>query len=483
MNILSFNFVVFFVIFFLIYWFFLKEKKKEQNILLLIASYVFYSFADWRMTILLFIFTIIFYVFGIWIAKTIDKKPKVSIFLTTIGFIAGIGLLFYFKYFNFFVEGLSDLVTLFGFQTGWTEKHIIFPLGVSFFTFKFISYIYEVSQENIEPEKDFISFAAYIAFFPTIAAGPIDRPQTFLPQLNKIRSFDYVQATDGCRQILWGLFKKVVIADNCAIYVNRVFESYQDQAGSVLLLAAIFRAFYVYADFSGYSDMAIGVSKLLGFRVTKNFNYPFFAQNIAEFWRKWHMSLTSWLTDYVFRTLNFKWRKWGKFGMILAIIVNFVLVGLWHGANWTYVVFGFYHAMLFVILILSGAILKKNDIDTYKWGFPKPKVLFNMLLTFGLVTLGMVITRSESIGQAFAYFSGMAHWKTVSAFYKIFLMRNFWLVVIMLVVEWIQRNKEHGLDLAGIKSHVLKFSIYYILIALLFVFGVANIETFIYFQF
>ena len=486
MNIFSLGFVAFFIIIFLIYWFCLKERKTEQNILLLAASYLSYSFADWRMTVLLLGFTVIFYTFGLWITKTMDKKPKVSKFLTVIGFIAGIGLLFYFKYFNFFAEGLSDLFALFGFQTGWTEKKIIFPLGVSFFTFKLISYIYEVSQEKIVPEKNFISFAAYIAFFPTIAAGPIDRPQTFLPQINKIRSFNYALAVDGCRQILWGLFKKVVIADTCAVFVMQVFGEYQTQTGSTLLLAAIFRAFYVYADFSGYSDMAIGVSKLLGFRVTKNFDYPFFAQNIAEFWRKWHISLTSWLTDYVFKTLHFKWRKWGKFGIILAIIVNLVLVGLWHGANWTYVVFGLYHAMLFIILILSGAILRKNEVETYKWGFPKPRVLFKMLFTFGLVTTGMIIAGSKNIGQAFEYLGGMVQLDTFRASYRIFTQQDtkvIWFVLFMLVIEWMGRRNHHGLELFGLKwKKWVRWLFYYILVILIFA-SSGKAQEFIYFQF
>jgi D-alanyl-lipoteichoic acid acyltransferase DltB (MBOAT superfamily) len=482
MSITSLGFVAFFVIIFLIYWLCLREKKKEQNILLLIASYVFYSFADWRMSFLILASTIFFYVLGIYIAKTIDKKPKLSTFLTIVGFITGIGLLFYFKYLNFFVDGLSDFIELFGFHTGWVTKVIIFPLGVSYFSFKFISYIYEISQENIEAEKNFISFATYISFFPTITAGPIDRPQTFLPQLNKTRIFDYSLAVDGCRQILWGLFKKMVVADNIAPFVNDVFGNYQNLPGSTLLLAAILYSFQIYADFSGYSDMAIGVSKLLGFKVTKNFNFPFFAQNIAEFWRKWHMSLTEWLTDYVFKTLSFKWRTLGKLGIIFAIIANFLLCGLWHGASWNFVVFGLYHGLLFIPLILSGTMLTNNKNKIYPDKFHKLKALFKILLTFFLVTLGFIVARTVNIEQTFEYLSGLTNIDLASTIISKKYLVSIFFIFFMLIVEWLQRNKQHGLELANIKSHIVKFAIYTVLVAIIFMFG-GTAETFIYFQF
>jgi len=283
------------------------------------------------------------------------------------------------------------------------------------------------------------------------------------------------------RQILWGLFKKVVIADNCAIFVNQVFDG-QLPTGSTLLLAAILFSFQMYADFSGYTDMAIGVAKLLGFRITRNFDFPFFSQNIAEYWRKWHISLTSWLTDYVFMPLNIKWRDSGKWGTIAAIMITFILIGLWHGDNWTFAFFGLYHGLLYIPLILTGAMFKKKKLEIYRWGFPKPGVLFRILLTFGLVTLGNIIFRAENIGQAFEYFSGMMDISTLKAPYRMLKMQEGWLILGMLVVEWIQRTKQHGLDLAGINSHVLKFIIYYILIAILFIFG-GEAETFIYFQF
>jgi D-alanyl-lipoteichoic acid acyltransferase DltB (MBOAT superfamily) len=344
-----------------------------------------------------------------------------------------------------------------------------------------LSYVIDIKRGKFEPTRDIIVFATYVAFFPCILSGPIDRPATLIPQLKNRRIFDYSIAVDGMRQILWGLFKKVVIADNCAVYVNEVFGgSYQLLTGSTLLLTAAIFSFQMYADFSGYTDMAIGVAKLLGIRVTKNFDYPFFAQNIAEYWRKWHISLTSWLTDYVFMPLNVRWRDWGNWGTIAAIMITFILIGLWHGDNWTFAFFGLYEGLLYIPLILTGAMFKKNKLTTYQWGFPKPKVLINILLTFGLVTVGNVIFRADSIGQAFEYLWGITNggwfyvvpgWRQIVCF-----------ISFMLIVEWIQRQKQHGLDLSGINSHVLKFVIYYILIATIFIFG-RQAETFIYFQF
>jgi len=474
----SIEFLIFFVVVFSLYYFVMKEKTKLQNILLLIASYVFYAWANWRILPLLALTTAGFYGLGIAAFEAQTEKRK-SLF-TLLGIVFGVGTLLYFKYFNFFISSFKDLFELFGLQTNWHTFKIIVPIGISFYTFRLLSYIIDIRRDDIEPTRNIIDFATYVAFFPCILSGPIDRPATLIPQLKRKRIFDFSFTVDGMRQVLWGLFKKVVIADNCAVYVDHVFESFQLQSGGTILLAAVIFSVQIYADFSGYSDMAIGIAKILGFKVTRNFDYPFFAQNIAEFWRKWHISLTSWLTDYIFTPLNFIWRKWRKWGMILAIIINFILCGLWHGDKWTYILWGFYHGLLFIPLIFSGTISKKSEIKTYKWGFPKPKVLLNILLTFALVAAGNLITRANSIGQAFEYLWGITNrdwfsiapgWRQITCF-----------IAVMLVVEWKQQQKQHGLDLSRINSHVLKFVIYYALIAAIFIFG-TQAETFIYFQF
>ena len=475
----SIEFLIFFVVVFSLYYFLLDEKTKLQNLLLLVASYVFYAWVNWKILPLLAATTLVFYTLGIAIFQaSADRRKQLG---SLAGIIFGIGTLLYFKYANFFISSFKDLFESMGLHTNLHTFNIVVPVGISFYTFRLLSYILDIKRGKIEPTRNFMVFATYVAFFPCILSGPIDRPATLIPQLNRKRTFNFDLAVDGMRQILWGLFKKVVIADNCAVYVNEVFGgSYQLQSGSSMLLAAMMYSFQMYADFSGYTDMAIGVAKLMGIRVTKNFDYPFFAQNIAEYWRKWHISLTSWLTDYVFMPLNIRWRDGGNWGTIAAIMITFILIGLWHGDNWTFAFFGLYEGLLYVPLILSGAMFTKNKLTTYSWGFPKPKVLLNMLLTFVLVTAGNVIFRADTIGQAFAYLHGITNggWLQVTPGWR----QNLCFIALMLIVEWVQRKKQHGLDLSDIHSHLLKFAIYYVLLVTLFIFG-EKAETFIYFQF
>lgn len=474
-------FVLFFVVVFFVYWFPLKRTTKAQNVFLLVASYFFYGYADWKMLPLLMVATAVFYFLGIGIGRS-ESEKKAS-WLRTLGVVLGVGLLFYFKYLNFFIESFANLFERIGLHTNWHSFNIIMPLGVSFFTFRLISYVLDVYNGEVEPTRDVVEFATYIAFFPCILSGPIDKPK-FISQIHQKREFNYEQAVDGLRQILWGLFKKLVVADNCAVYVDQVFSSYTDQSGSTLFFAAILCSFQVYADFSGYSDMAIGVGKLLGFSITRNFNNPFFALNVADFWRRWHMSLTSWITDYVFTPLNFQFRRWGKVGMIMAILINMVVVGLWHGANWTFVVFGLYHGLLFVPLVLSGAFMKKDQLRTNRIGLPALKDLGGMLLTFTLVSIGVIIFRAESIGQALEFFSRIFS----VGFFSVGIAgagiprRTCLFVAIMLVIEWMQRNQEHGLVLKGVKSVFVRYVCYFGILSLVFMYGVFN-ETFVYFQF
>jgi len=480
----SVNFLVFFAIVFSLYHFFLKEKTKWQNVLLLVASYVFYAWANWKILPLLGVTTVIFYFLGIAISEA--KTEKRGQLYTTLGILFAVGVLLYFKYFNFFISSFGALFENFGLQTNLHTFKILLPIGVSFYTFRLLSYIIDIRQDIFKPTRNIVTFATYVAFFPCILSGPIDRPATFIPQLQNRRTFNYSIAIDGLRQILWGLFKKMLVADYCAIYVHHVFDgNIYVQTASTLIFALFLLTVQIYADFSGYSDMAIGIAKLLGFRVTKNFDFPFFAQNIADFWRKWHISFTSWLTDYIFMPLSFTWRKLGKWGMIMAIIVNFVICGLWHGDNWTFVLWGFYHGLLFIPLIMSGAMFKKNKILTYQWGFPKPKVLLNIMLTFGLIMVGNIFFRADSVNHAIEYFVNIFDKSVLSVPWRInsdYLIPMLFIIV-MFTVEWFQRQKEHGLDLSGIRSHFLKFTIYGALIAMLFLYCRNTDNPFIYFQF
>lgn len=478
----SLTFLLFFVAVFLIYWFPLKNTTRGQNIFLLLASYFFYGYADWKMLPLLIAATLIFYYLGRAIAGA--KSEKQGYWLTFAGVALGVGTLLYFKYFNFFIESFASLFNAVGLHANLHTFNIIMPLGISFFTFRLLSYIIDIYRGKGQPTDDIIAFGTYVAFFPCILSGPIDRP-AFIKQLQAKREFSYDQAVDGCRQILWGLFKKIVVADNCAIYVDQVWGDIPHQSGSTLVLAAILYSFQMYADFSGYSDMTIGLGKLIGFNITKNFNYPFFAVNVADYWRRWHMSLTSWLTDYVFMPLNIKFRDWGNFGMILAIIINMVVVGMWHGANWTFAVFGLYHGLLFVPLILSGAFFKKAKIQTNKLGLPVLKDFGRMVLTFTLVTIGLMIFRADNVPQVWEYMCGICDKSLLSTPWlmtQIYYIPQFLFILLMFAAEWIQRKQEYALAIDAIQSKTLRYSIYSLIVILLMWVG-GQAETFIYFQF
>ena len=348
-------FFVFFGIFFLIYHFVFNNNLKAQNFFLLIGSYVFYGWMDGKLLYFIIGASVLNFILGFYIEKQQQYlKRKVLLY---IGLLQGIGGLFFFKYYNFFIESFNHLFQSFGVNISMKTLNFIVPLGISFFTFRTISYLLDIYKGKIQATKDWIVFLNYISFFPTVLSGPIDKSNTFIPQLEKQRKFNYDLITDGFRQIIWGLFKKTVIADNCALITNQIFADYEILPASSLLLGAFLYTIQIYADFSGYSDMAIGVSKLLGFNVSKNFDYPFFSQNIAEFWRKWHISLTTWLTEYVFTPLSIIFRDFNKLGLVFSILINFTIIGIWHGANWTYILFGFLHGSYFIPLILKQEIL------------------------------------------------------------------------------------------------------------------------------
>lgn len=469
MSFYSFPFLFFITVLFALYYFAADGKAGWQNFILLAGSYLFYGMADLKMIWLLAAITLAYY--GLGIATGRVKSEKASSALSVVGIVAGVAILIYFKYLNFFIESF-----------GGGALNIILPIGISFFIFRLLSYIVEIRRGHIEPTTNLLSFATYISFFPCIMAGPIDRP-VFMEQLEKPREFKYDITVDGLRQFIWGLFKKVAIADNIAGCVDSIWGcDFTALPAGKLLATAVLYSFQMYFDFSGYSDMAIGVGKVLGLKVAKNFNYPFFALNVADYWRRWHMSLTSWLTDYVFMPLNVKFRDWGKVGMILAIVINFVLVGMWHGDNWTYAVFGLYHGLLFIPLILTGAFYKKAKIKTGWLGLPVLKDFGRIVLTFLLVTVGLIIFRAPSVGSAFAY---IGHLFSTSIF-KFELERRcfqcFAFILVAMVIEWAQRKKDHGLEISGIKSPVLRFAIYIVLLVTTLIFSTDS-SAFIYAQF
>jgi D-alanyl-lipoteichoic acid acyltransferase DltB (MBOAT superfamily) len=473
----SIEFAIFLLIVFLLYWRFSK-KVRIQNLFLLVASYFFYSWWNWKYLSLVLFCSIVNYMAGLLLMKTDEQKRRKLIL--TVCCLISIGVLGIFKYYDFFITSFADAFASVGIHLHVKTLHLILPVGISFYTFHTLSYTIDVYRRKFEPTKDIVSFFLFVSIFPLAMAGPIERATNVLPQIYKNRVFDYQQTVDGLRQILWGLFKKVVIADNCAILVDQTFGSYQTETGSTLLLGAIFFTFQIYCDFSGYSDMALGIGKLLGFKFMRNFSNPYFSRDIAEFWRRWHISLTTWFRDYLYIPLGGS--RVAQWKVIRNTFIIFLVSGFWHGANWTFIVWGAFHALLFLPLIL----FKKNrkNIDTIAEGklLPSIQELFQMGLTFFLVVIGWVFFRADSIADAFAYLGGMAQWVTLRAFGRFVMYREAWLILLMLAVEWIQREKQHGLQIDTLKYPAVRWGIYYAIIMAIVLLGGTQ-TAFIYFQF
>lgn len=480
----SLEFLGFFTLFFFIYWLVFKNSLTAQNLFLLVGSYAFYAWWDWRFLILIIGSSLLNYILGVNIQKR--KNNKTKRLLVGIAILQGIGLLILFKYADFFITSFVDFSKYLGLNSNIHTLNLILPLGISFYTFRTLSYILDIYKNKIQATTNWVVFFSYVAFFPSLISGPIDRASALIPQLDRKRNFDPSQMSDALRQILWGLFKKMVIADNCAALTNQIFDNYLTYPASSLVLGAFFFTIQVYADFSGYSDMAIGVARLLGFNISRNFNYPFFSQTIAEFWQKWHISLTSWMTDYVFAPLNIAFRDYGNWGLILAIFLNFMAVGIWHGANWTFLFYGFIQACLFVPMILRGTLFKKKKFAKDRvW--PTPIEFKNMIGTFTLIMLTNVIFRVDKISLGFDYLKRIVS----SSLFSIPEITNnrtnaiiaLIFIVILILVEWLQRHKEHGLELSNIKKTPLRFGIYYVLIFCIIYFGASGNNQFIYFKF
>ena len=476
----SIEFAIFLPIVFLLYWFAFKKNLKLQNLFIVVVSYIFYGWWDWRFLLLIAFTSFCSWGSGLLIEKY-RETPKKAKTINVLNIVLNLLILGVFKYYDFFVTSFANLF-LNGKADGLLLK-IILPVGISFYTFQALSYSIDVYRGKLKATHDIVQFFAFVSFFPQLVAGPIERATNLLPQFEKPRKFDYGEAVDGMRQILWGLFKKIVVADNCAVYVNQVFSAYQDQTGSTLLLAAILFTFQIYGDFSGYSDIAIGTAKLFGIRLMRNFNVPYFSRDIAEFWRRWHISLTTWFRDYVYIPLGGS--RCSKAKVIRNTFVIFLLSGFWHGANWTFIAWGAYHAVLFLPLILLGRNRKHTDIVAAGRILPTLKEAGQMLLTFFLAVIGWIIFRAESIGQAWEYVGGICDSSIITVPIKKKLsLICITFVFVMLVVEWLQRDKLHGLNQIPIKSRIVRWFIYMVIIyyTLLYFIG-GEAEEFIYFQF
>ena len=474
----SIEFAIFLPIVFLLYWF-VFNKVKVQNLFVLLASYVFYGWWDWR-----FLFLIILTSFCSWGSGLLIQKRSPKFWLWT-NIVVNLGILGFFKYFNFFVQSCVDAFALCGITLQPVSLQIILPVGISFYTFQALSYSIDVYKNRIKPTQDIVAFFAYVSFFPQLVAGPIERATNLLPQFQKSRMFDYATAVDGCRQILWGLFKKIVIADNCAEIVNHIFANYETINGCTLLLGGIFFTFQIYGDFSGYSDIAIGVAKLFGFSLMDNFKTPYFSRDIAEFWRRWHISLTTWFRDYVYIPLGGS--RTMKAKIVRNTFVIFLVSGFWHGANWTFVVWGAYNACLFLPLILRGKNRKYTNVVAENGMFPSSKEVLHMTGTFILIVVGWIIFRSETIADAIQYFGTMfdGHFfdfrRNITVQYRP-MVRTMVFIGVMAIMEWLFRKKRFCLDFDANSVLPLRLGIYYVLLMLIFMFG-AEPAQFIYFQF
>lgn len=485
----SLEFAIFLPIVFLLYWFVLNSNLKWQNLFIVCVSYIFYGWWDWRFLLLIGFTSVCSFVAGQLIVRfrteDLESKSKIrfspSWYVSAINILINVLLLAGFKYYNFFVDSFIEAFRLFGKEFDIHTMQVILPVGISFYTFQALSYSIDVYRRKLQPATNLISFLAYVSFFPQLVAGPIERAINLLPQFYSKRTFDSEKAVDGMRQILWGLFKKMVVADNCAIYANQVFDGAGYQPGSTLLLGALFFAFQIYGDFSGYSDIAIGTARLFGFSLMRNFNYPYFSRDIAEFWRRWHISLSTWFRDYVYIPMG------GSRSNLLFTIRNtltvFVVSGFWHGANWTFLAWGGYHGLLFLPLLLLKKNRRFTDVVAENRFLPSGKEFFQMLSTFFLVLLGWIFFRSKNINAAVQYLNAMftgSLFEIPDLFYLSTKCMLF--ILFMLTIEWIQRFESHGLVLQKIKSRVWRWSIYLFLLMAIFLFGGGE-ETFIYFQF
>lgn len=473
----TFEYLFFLPIVFMLYWFVFKPRR-WQNLLIVLASYVFYGWWDWRFLILIAFTSLCSYEAGLLIERSEGNRSRQK-FLSAANIIINLAILGIFKYFNFFIDNFAVLCRSFGVEADWPTLNVILPVGISFYTFQALSYSIDVYRGNIRATKDPVEFFAYISFFPQLVAGPIERATNLLPQFQRERTFQYDRAVDGCRQILWGLFKKVVVADNCALMVNKYWDVYDTLPSVHIFLLVLFFTFQIYGDFSGYSDIAIGSARLFGINLMRNFNVPYFSRSIPEFWRRWHISLMTWFRDYIYFPLGGSRCSRGK--VIRNTLIVFGVSGLWHGANWTFVCWGLYHALLISLYILLGINTKNKDIVASDRALPSLKELGQMLLTFVLAMYGWLIFRAENMGQVWditraMFTNGTAGTETVRTDALIFCG-------LLLVIEWIQRKREHALDLSSVRWRWLRWTIYVIFVVALFALTPRTFSEFIYFQF
>lgn len=477
------GFLIFLPVVFILYWFVAGKNLKAQNILLLAASYFFYACWDWRFLFLLMFSTLLDYFTGLKMQDASGLKQKKYWFWLSI--IINVGFLAVFKYYNFFAASFADLLATFGLKVNVHTLSIILPVGISFYTFHGLSYVIDIYKDRIKAERNFVDYAVFVSFFPLLVAGPIERATHLLPQIKQERSFDYSKATDGLRQMLWGFFKKVVIADNCAEFANLIFNDPTAYSGSTLALGALFFTFQIYGDFSGYSDIALGTARLFGIDLLRNFAFPYFSRDIAEFWRRWHISLSSWFRDYLYVPLG------GSRGNTMMKVRNtfiiFIVSGFWHGANWTFIAWGLLNALYFLPVLLLNK--NRNNMETVASGklFPSLRELAAMIATFSMVVIAWVFFRAESLHHAFTYLTGMfsrSLFSNPDFLGKKAAIVTLGICIFFFVIEWLGRERQYALSHIAVRwPRPFRYAFYSFIIFLMGMFMSTSETPFIYFQF
>lgn len=474
----SIEFVLFFILFSFVYWKFLGKKREYQNLFILLGSYFFYGWWDYRFLILIISSTLIdFYVAKLIPIQNSFSKQKI---LLIFSIIFNLSLLGFFKYFNFFIESFQDFLHLIGIEY-FNDFHlnIILPVGISFYTFQTMSYTIDVFRKQITPTNSLVEFGCYVSFFPQLVAGPIEKSKNLLPQFQNERVFDHNKSINGFHLIIWGLFKKMIIADSIAPIVDNIFDNYEVLEGGTLWLGLFYFSIQIYCDFSGYSDIAIGTAKILGFDLMDNFKYPYFSKNIPEFWKKWHISLTSWFTDYFYFPLKFRFRDSSKSVNLLVLLFYFTLIGLWHGSNWTFIAFGIYHFLFFIPTIFNQRFYLENDKKKSNSRiFDFLEKIYKKTFTFFFVSIGWVFFRSETIIDAINYISKL-FFDFTPEMHRSYLIT---LVLPFLILEYLKFNFEN-INYSKLKLFFLSIEtilVYFIIYKLLFE---NNFQQFIYFQF
>jgi len=474
----SINFAIFLPIVFFVYWFVANKKLEHQNLLLLISSYLFYACWDWRFLFLLMFSTVLDYYTGIKMSDAKNQNSKKLWFWLSISI--NLGFLAVFKYFNFFATSFADAITNVGLQVSPWTLNVILPVGISFYTFHGLSYLIDIYKDRIKAEKNFIDYSVFVSFFPLLVAGPIERATHLLPQIQKKRTFVYANAVDGLRQILWGLFKKVVIADQCAQYANTIFNNSSDYSGSTLLLGAFLFTFQIYGDFSGYSDIALGTARLFGIDLLRNFAFPYFSRDIAEFWRRWHISLSTWFRDYLYIPLGGS--KGGIWMKVRNTFIIFLVSGFWHGANWTFIIWGLLNALFIMPSIIFNT--HRNNLDCVAQGkyLPSIKEVFSIGVTFSLTVLTWVFFRAQNLTHAISYLRGIFS-QSLFTVPQIKPVSVLLFVMVFILIEWFGRERNYALENLGFRWPRMVRRVFYYVIVILIISFSGKEQEFIYFQF